>query len=177
MAQVGNDEEAEFGSVRGFQGGEQDGWTQTIGFESTVQLNKEGKYYYKADVIQENMIQKVDEVDRLYAEDKYPTLLQLVSSVEQEGYELYTPSLEDDASDIEDKEGKLVIDREGNVQKNFFNRGDWIEYLGVDMKWKIAQVSSVVKQAPDDWDYDDHNGKDPPPEDMNIYYNIGKKTL
>ena len=170
---MGDDMADDFGQSERFG---EEGWNKIIGWGSTAQLNTEGKYYYKADVIQENTIQRIEDVDLLYAEDKYPTLLQLLQTVEQEGYELYLPSIEDGLNEFEEKEGKLVMDREGKLQKNFFHGGDWVEFLGKDMKWKIAQISSVVQQAPDEWDYDDHNGKEPPPEDMNIFYNVGDES-
>jgi hypothetical protein len=49
---------------------------------------------------------------------------------------------------------------------------DWVEVLGNDMKWKLARVKRVIKQAPEDWDWDEpcNFGKEP---QWIYFYNAG----
>mmetsp|Transcript_5104 Transcript_5104/g.5904 ORF Transcript_5104/g.5904 Transcript_5104/m.5904 type:complete len:678 (+) Transcript_5104:77-2110(+) len=58
----------------------------------------------------------------------------------------------------------------------FFETGMWVEYRGNDMKWKLGVVNRVVRQAPDDWDFDE-DGAEVPEYRINFYYNVGKEGL
>jgi len=55
-------------------------------------------------------------------------------------------------------------------------RGSWVEYLGNDMRWSVAQVRRVVRQAPDSWDFLDprNDGREP---EWNYFYNVGRASL
>ena len=44
------------------------------------------------------------------------------------------------------------------------------------MKWKVGPVNRVVKQAPDDWDFDTL-GAEVPEDQLSISYNVGVEGI
>lgn len=65
---------------------------------------------------------------------------------------------------------------EGANKGSDYSAGDWVEICGPDMLWRCACVKRIVKQAPDDWDWNDPSnaGKEP---DWNFFYNAGKQRM
>mmetsp|Transcript_1892 Transcript_1892/g.3777 ORF Transcript_1892/g.3777 Transcript_1892/m.3777 type:complete len:708 (+) Transcript_1892:251-2374(+) len=57
-----------------------------------------------------------------------------------------------------------------------YSVGDWVEVQGPDTQWRLTYVKRIVKQAPDDWDWNDPDnlGKEP---EYNFYYNCGEHRM
>jgi len=66
-----------------------------------------------------------------------------------------------------------VVDEDGG---NEYAAGDWVEILLPDMKWRLAMVKRVVKQAPDDWNWNapENAGQEP---DWLYFYNAGLQRM
>ena len=47
--------------------------------------------------------------------------------------------------------------------RNRYKPGDWVEVEGNDMIWRVDMITRVIKQAPDDWDWNapQNEGKEP----------------
>jgi hypothetical protein len=54
-----------------------------------------------------------------------------------------------------------------------YSVGDWVEVQGPDSQWKLTYIKRIVKQAPDDWDWNDPDNEGKEPE-YNFYYNCGE---
>uniref|UniRef100_A0A7S4M9V9 Uncharacterized protein n=1 Tax=Odontella aurita TaxID=265563 RepID=A0A7S4M9V9_9STRA len=76
------------------------------------------------------------------------------------------------------KEDVPTVRRVINVGRLHDNRaryspGSWVEIRGYDMKWRLDMITRVVKQAPDDWDWNNPNNAREQPQ-WDFYYHCGK---
>jgi len=64
----------------------------------------------------------------------------------------------------------------GNFRENEtpYVPGTWVEIEGPDMKWRLDMITRTVKQAPDDWDWNDPNNEDKEPRWV-YYYHAGSE--
>ena len=53
-----------------------------------------------------------------------------------------------------------------------YKPGDWVEIEGLDMRWRVDMITRVIKEAPDDWDWNapQNEGKEP---EWKFTYNAG----
>lgn len=147
-----------------------DRFSLQIGY-SSADAKKAGKYYYNSDRIPESHVATFGDLDGLYAGSSVPTLQALIDSCIQRGFAV-------EGDEPAPEQTTLVWNLKKKVyQPNIFQQGDWIEVFGLNMNWKLGQVRRVVLQAPDDWDYNQSDGKDPPPEMMEVYYAVKGQGL
>jgi len=57
-----------------------------------------------------------------------------------------------------------------------YSVGDWVEVQGPDSQWKLTYVKRIIKQAPDDWDWNDPDNAGEEPE-YNFFYNCGEYRM
>lgn len=69
-----------------------------------------------------------------------------------------------------------LVDSVVDQPETLWARGSWVEYLGNDMKWHLAMIRRVVRQAPDSFDWSDPRNAHREPEWM-YFYNVGQATL
>ncbi|GMH61152.1 hypothetical protein TrST_g391 [Triparma strigata] len=64
----------------------------------------------------------------------------------------------------------------GKYEGAGYKVGDWVEIQGPDTKWRLATVRRIIRQAPDEWDWNDEDniGKEP---DWVFYYNCGESRM
>lgn len=56
-----------------------------------------------------------------------------------------------------------------------FEQGMWVEYLTNNMEWKVGVVNRIIKQAPDDWNFEKDGHA---PENVcTVYYNVSVEGL
>ena len=75
------------------------------------------------------------------------------------------------AEDVE----QAVLEDPG-IEDLEYEAGQWVEFSGLDMKWHLAMVKRVIKQAPDEWDFDDpdNDGKEP---EWEYSFNVGRDKM
>lgn len=51
----------------------------------------------------------------------------------------------------------------GKYEGAGYKVGDWVEIQGPDTKWRLATVRRIIRQAPDEWDWNEEEniGKEP----------------
>ena len=57
-----------------------------------------------------------------------------------------------------------------------FSSGDWVEVLGPDMRWRLEMVTRVIKNTPEDWDWNDPDNDGEEPE-WTYFYNAGQTRM
>lgn len=57
-----------------------------------------------------------------------------------------------------------------------YSVGDWVEVQGPDSQWTLTYVKRIIKQAPDEWDWNDPDNEGQEPE-YNFYYNCGEYQM
>ena len=65
-----------------------------------------------------------------------------------------------------------IGEREKNTGR--YAPGDWVEVEGRDMIWRLDMITRALKQAPDDWDWNDPNNQDQEPK-YTFTYNAGNE--
>jgi len=62
----------------------------------------------------------------------------------------------------------------GNIGSNKarYRPGSWVEIEGIDMKWRLDMITRVVRQAPEDFDWNDSENEGIDPE-WEFYYHAG----
>jgi len=60
----------------------------------------------------------------------------------------------------------------GTIHENKarYRPGTWVEIEGPDMKWRLDMITRVVRQAPDDWDWNDPKNEEIEPTWVFHYY-------
>ena len=119
--------------------------------ERETQLGSTGEFMSMADAA------------RIIVEGSVPTREQLIMLV-------------DNVYPVEERPDKAkmvadVLKENDNGDSQSFQQGAWVEMLGPDMRWHLATVRRVVRQAPDDWDWDNptNDGQEPKWEMVSYY--------
>jgi len=62
----------------------------------------------------------------------------------------------------------------GNTRKSVakYEPGTWVEIEGPDMKWRLNMITGSIKEAPDDWDWNNSDKEDKEPPWV-YYYHAG----
>jgi len=53
-----------------------------------------------------------------------------------------------------------------------YEPGSWVEIEGLDMKWRLDMITKIVRQAPDDWDWNDPKNEEIEPKWV-FHYHAG----